>query len=508
MYRMAYRDGDKVLYFDLAGNKHVASGGSLPWRINNPGMIRSHSMLGRRNDAIGSYEGFAIFSDVQRGREALSNWLKLKTYHHSSLHAIAKHYQPSDPNAYVVKLSDLTGLSPASQPSSLKAEEFERLMWGIEKLCGFSVAGDEQLSVLPRIIAKIEGPADTEDRYLVGNHIVLTASEAHEWVLSHHLDAVIVRQRNGTTHLRSRPHHRIWNTHISEKVVVPFEGHIDTLVRTIGRHQPPQCVWGFINGVSNSKDEALASAHLISTTAGGEVVLSMPNDSKLLGVKDCLACLILKASIDTPVITWAVEFFRYLLHLSHQDNQQLPVVVFAHSQGAIISEHALRLLSEQERRTIRIFTFGGGSFLATDACHPDSHNYASANDPVCRMGSPNYQMLALQRYYGLKKGWSIEQVIYELAMQDALLHLDTLNDSVMEAYIKVRSRYYENEFDMMRNITIVDPSYVSWEHGFANDCYQKIVAEIVHRYKKALSLDNVDAPLSNHIDPLLALASG
>lgn len=45
MYRMAYRDGDKVLYFDLAGNKHVASGGSLPWRINNPGLVRTRGLL-------------------------------------------------------------------------------------------------------------------------------------------------------------------------------------------------------------------------------------------------------------------------------------------------------------------------------------------------------------------------------------------------------------------------------------------------------------------------------
>lgn len=434
--------------------------------------------------------------------------MRSKTYYHSSLYAIGKHYQPSDPGAYVAKLAALTGLPPTSQPSSLKTEEFERLARGIEKLCGFSVTGDEKLLLLPRIIAKIEGPNDEADRYLIGDNIVLTAPEAHDWVLSHRLDAIIVRQRNGATHLRSRPHHRIWNTRVSEEVLVPFEGQIDTLIRTAGRHQPPQCLWGFINGVRNSKDEALASAHLISTAADGEVVLSMPNDSEFYGLKDFLACITLKASIDTPIVTWAVEFFRYLLHLSNQGNQQLPVIVFAHSQGAIISEHALQLLSERERQAIRIFTFGGGSFIATDACHPDSHNYASANDPVCRMGSPNYQMLALHRYYGLKQGLSMEQVIYQLAFQDAILHLDTLNDSVMETYIRLRSRYYEIEFDKMRNVTILDPSYTSWEHGFANDCYQKVVAEIIQKYKKALSFDNREAALPNHIDTLLALASG
>jgi hypothetical protein len=66
--------------------------------------------------------------------------------------------------------------------------------------------------------------------------------------------------------------------------------------------------------------------------------------------------------------------------------------VFAHSQGAIISEHALRLLNADERQKIRIFTFGGGSFLEVDSCHPDSHNYASENDLVSSVGSPIFDL--------------------------------------------------------------------------------------------------------------------
>lgn len=39
MYKTAYKyDGNVVFYFDLAGNKYVASGGSLAWRINNPAL--------------------------------------------------------------------------------------------------------------------------------------------------------------------------------------------------------------------------------------------------------------------------------------------------------------------------------------------------------------------------------------------------------------------------------------------------------------------------------------
>ena len=52
----------------------------------------------------------------------------------------------------------------------------------------------------------------------------------------------------------------------------------------------------------------------------------------------------------------------------------------AHSQGAIITEHALEILSKKEREQLIIFTFGGGSFIAAGKSHPDSHNYASAAD--------------------------------------------------------------------------------------------------------------------------------
>src|SRR5207253_1946794 len=91
---------------------------------------------------------------------------------------------------------------------------------------------------------------------------------------------------------------------------------------------------------------------------------------------------------DTVLVGWAVRFFRYLLRLSEQDNQSLPVIIFAHSQGAIICEHAIEQLSVAEREKIRILTFGGGSFIAPNKCHPDSHNYASAIDIVCGMGTP------------------------------------------------------------------------------------------------------------------------
>lgn len=166
--------------------------------------------------------------------------------------------------------------------------------------------------------------------------------------------------------------------------------------------------------------------------------------------------------------------------------------MFAHSQGALISEHALELLAKKEREKICIFTFGGASLIAPGKSHPDSHNYASASDLICRIGSPNLQILALQRYYGLKEGLSEEQIIRQLAIKDAMLALDTSNPETIELYAKHRTKYYEKEFAEISNVTILDPGDPSstWEHEFKNSAYQNVVAEIIKKYKSSQIIEN------------------
>lgn len=157
-------------------------------------------------------------------------------------------------------------------------------------------------------------------------------------------------------------------------------------------------------------------------------------------------------------------------------------MIFAHSQGAIIAEHALRLMGKNERERLRVFTFGGGSFIAPGACHPDSHNYASAADFVCRMGSPNLQYLALQRYFGSKEGHDEKKVSLQLAVNDALFDLDSTDPKVVELYAKQRTQYYESEFAKISNVTILDPD-PKWRHKFNSSCYQGAVQAIIKRYR-------------------------
>jgi len=274
----------------------------------------------------------------------------------------------------------------------------------------------------------------------------------------------------------------MWNIRVPQETLSPLEGQIDTLVRIVGEKQTNQCIWGFINGVWNTKESALESAQLISSSADGEQVFSMPNDS-LGKFHDIKICGMLKINIDTQIVSLATKFFRYLLSLSEDDASHPPIIIFAHSMGAIISDHALELLSHDERQKLRIYTFGGGSFIAPGKSHPDSHNYASAADWVCLMGSPYVRTLAMRRYLGFKEGLTQEELINRWAEEEAMLHVDSTNIEVIQSFENQSKKYFEQQMLNISNITIVDAGN-SIEHSFCNDCYQNIVKMIISKHRK------------------------
>ena len=402
------------------------------------------------------------------------------------MHAIAKHYQPLASDDYLDRLVAYSELSISTKINCFNEEEFHRLLLAIEKLCGYQVVGNEKFEVLPKIIALIENGEDKEDTYLIGNFTVLTKLEAIEWIKTHRLDALVVHQANGQVHLRSRPHHCMHYLQIGSALLGATEGQINPLVRTIGTKRQGQCIWGFINGISNTRDISLKSATLISDAAGGEEVLLMPNDCMLGGIIDLFICGMLKTGGDTAIVSWAVRFMRYLLGLSEQDNQSLPVILFAHSQGAIICEHAIEQLSVAEREKIRIVTFGGGSFIAPNKCHSDSHNYVSAIDIVCGLGSPELRQFALAIYHGQKESRGEDEVIFQLATWDVMLATSSHDVHVFKMQVQERVSYYRGLVAQIRNVTILDPPQDTlWEHRFASGCYQEAMQSVVSQFRLA-----------------------
>lgn len=489
MYKFAFRHSDEVIfYFDFQGNKYVARGGNLSWRINNPGLVHCHNGCTRSNGSIGACGSFAIFPSVQQGRKALVDWLHCKKYQNATLLALAKQYRPDNPLSCFNQLITHCRIAPKTKLKSLTKHQLNLLIDKIEKLSGYAITGTESFSLLPKITAKIENGKNLEDSYLVEGGITLSKKEAIDWVLTHRLDAVIVHEKGGLIHLSSRPKHSFGAIREQENVLSLLDGKIETAVRTVGKYKSGQCVWGFINGISNSKKRARLAAGKISAHAGGERVFSLPNDRIFWGLSDITSPFLLKSGADTPVVHLAVKFLRYLLTSADQDPNSPAVIVFAHSQGAIICEHAIEFLEEIERQRIRIFTLGGASLIAPGKSHPDSHNYASATDWISSLMSPNLQHLALQRYYGYKNGLNLEQVIDNLALQDAMQLLDSLDPEVREVYVLQRKLHYKNEFTRIHNLTILDPDPESrWEHVLDSPCYQMQIQQIIKSYQKELS---------------------
>jgi hypothetical protein len=479
MYKAAFSlDGDIVFYLDAVGNKYAATGGSLAWRLNNPGLVHSISRFFSRQGSIGHFGRYAIFATPEHGREALSNWLHSKKYFSGSLTTIAKHYQPNNPDDFANRLARLTGIPIRTKVRALSKLEFGQLLFGIEKLCDYVLKSNEKFSLLPKIFGKIEN-GELENTYLIGGNIVLSKKEALEWAGSNRLDAVIVHQYDGCVYLRSRPDHCIQNVYLPTARF--FEENAAPFLRIVGTQKKGQCIWAFINGIFNTKEDALEAATQISSMAGGERVLSMQNDTR--GLFDLANCIILKTSFDIPIINRTVKFLQYLLTL--EEEEKSPIVLFAHSQGSIILEHALELLKPNVTERLRIFTFGGGSFIAAGKSHADSHNYASAADFVCLMGSPNLQTLALKRYHARKEGLTDAQMIYDWSFHDAILELDSMDAKVTEKFIEGRTRHYQDLLSGIANLTILDPDPDSrWKHKFMSDCYQTVVQRIINTYRK------------------------
>ncbi|GAB4229623.1 MAG: hypothetical protein Tsb0021_07450 [Chlamydiales bacterium] len=246
MYKIAYsQDENTILYFDKSENKHIRKGGNLSWRINNPGLVKSHCHFARSNGSIGSCQGFAIFSYPEQGHKALSVWLHSKKYNKSTVRLIAEHYHPKNADAFAMKLSSSIPVPIDKKLKSFTNIEFHKLLKVIEKSCGYELIGNEEASVLPKITAKIENGVD-EESYLIGADLVLSKKEALEWVTMNRLEAVIVHHKNGSKNLRSRPKHSIWSVRIPEKTISPSQGTIETLVRSVGKKKPGQCIWDLL----------------------------------------------------------------------------------------------------------------------------------------------------------------------------------------------------------------------------------------------------------------------
>lgn len=363
MFIKAYPfDRERVFYFDQENKKYIARGGSLAWRYNNPGLLHYYDPQAQHLGVIGTSFPYLIFSSRDEGIIALKEWLSSH-----SLMEIADYYYPNNPTEYLASLSSLNTSSA--------------LLEHIIELSEFSCAG--HMEPLPQILARFHSNEKKSDFYLVEGDELLTKEEAILRVESHRLDAVIVHQKNGALHLRSRPGHHPNSLRLFDEETINQAETFKEAIREAGKRRAGQCIWGYINGIWNDERIAKHSIDLISSLTSGEKVFSLINNSQGK-IKDLLECHRLCHS--SPIVKLAAKFFEFLIYLSEREGENSPIILFVHSQGALIANLALDLLEEKRAKKLRIFAFGASILLETNKAHPDSHNYIGEADLIPRLG--------------------------------------------------------------------------------------------------------------------------
>ncbi|AZN35325.1 TIGR02594 family protein [Iodobacter ciconiae] len=147
-----------VDFVDANGSHLIRSGGTLPWRLNNPGNLRPPVVKGvpspkktqgyigiaaspKPNGELGY---FFIFPDYNTGRNAIKGNLK-RLYSNKSIRSAIQSYAPSNENntnKYIDDLQKNSGLDPSLIVGELDNAQFEKLVDGIVKIEGYHGKGD------------------------------------------------------------------------------------------------------------------------------------------------------------------------------------------------------------------------------------------------------------------------------------------------------------------------------------------------------------------------------
>ncbi len=484
MFRKAYCFNDSVVfYFDKQDNKYVAKGGSEAWRLNNPGLIASHSPFAKKFGSIGGNQHYAIFPTVAAGINAHQSWLRSKKYYSASLLEIAKHYAPEKAEGYLRQLCKLTGISSNAQPKNLSKDHLQKLLEAIQVLNGFSKTNAWQFDLLPKITARFHSRDESIVQYLVGQTILLELTEAIEWVKTHRLDAVIVHQKSGKIYLRSRPGHHFNQIKFSEEEYGEPKNFKEA-IRDVGVAKKGQPIWGFVNGISTNAERALDCATYISNHSGGQQVWSFVNDAYFGNGWTLKDAFYQKLNKETVSVKLCIQFLKFLIDLSKERGEQRPIVIFAHSQGALIVDLALNKLTTEERKRIQAYTFGGLALISSEKSN--AQNFFSSKDPIPFFASKDRVQFLLRFHLRQKLGLTAQEIIEECVKEDFVSYYqqDVSLESV-EEFRQRREQHYKNELKQSENITILDDTISEfWEHSFDLPSYQAKIRELVEYHKQ------------------------
>lgn len=160
-------------YTDDKGNYLIRSGGSLPWRLNNPGnlrprltatgkpaprIIKSHIGFAKTKNEKNEDCYFLIFPDYETGESELKANLKRK-YSEKTISEAIKTYTPKKENnteKYIETIEKISGISKNSIIGKLNESEFDRFVKAIIKVEGY-----DDLSKGQRVEKELKGTSVT-----------------------------------------------------------------------------------------------------------------------------------------------------------------------------------------------------------------------------------------------------------------------------------------------------------------------------------------------------------
>jgi hypothetical protein len=123
----------------LDGSLQIRERGSLAWRNNNPGNIRSGTFA-NRHGAIGDARGFAVFPDEATGQNASIALLRTGSYSNLTINQAIARRSPSNENdtRQVQKIvNQIGGFSGNEIVGKLTSQQMERLAQAIQRSEGW-----------------------------------------------------------------------------------------------------------------------------------------------------------------------------------------------------------------------------------------------------------------------------------------------------------------------------------------------------------------------------------
>lgn len=204
------RSGPKntVIYTDDQGKEWISSGGDRTWRNNNPGNLVPGN-ISRRNGAIGTAGGFAVFPDYETGHRALIDCLK-STYGAADIQKLVEAYAPkheNDTERYIKFLRKRTGVMDNRKVRDFTAEQFEGLWKAIEDMEGkkTNVGKITSASGKKRITSIRRNKKGTITSYQVEGMGWMSKERGIALAKRGEIDAVVATSPRGSLFLRSRP---------------------------------------------------------------------------------------------------------------------------------------------------------------------------------------------------------------------------------------------------------------------------------------------------------------